>query len=145
ELTCMAVFVKLRAPMPRDPGRVDDALVAAIRDVTERAEEVEIRAALATLTSAEEKNLRRLLRNPPKLGLGPFGWADLARGTDPQVAAARELSGYYQLLTERDALAAMVGGHRTGPKVKTRAGAPQAPRPRSKRADAGREEYLLGL
>src|SRR5262249_41428982 len=100
ELTCTAVFVKVRAPMQRDRARVDEALVEAIRAVTEPAEDAEIRAALANLTSGEEKKLRQLLQHPPKLGLGPFGWADLARGTDPQVAAARELSGYYQLLSE---------------------------------------------
>jgi len=131
--------------MPRDPARVEDALVAAVRAVTERAKDAEIRAALATLTSAEEKNLRQLLRHPPKPGLGPYGWADLARGTDPQVAAARELSGYYQLLNERDALAAMVGGHRSGAKVKPKVAPAAAPRRRRRATDAERVEYLLGL
>ncbi len=137
--------MNVRGPMARDPARVDDALVAALRSVTERAEDVEIRTALATLTSAEEKNLRQLLRHPPKIALGPLGWADLARGMDPQVAAARELSGYYQLLTERDALAALVGGHRPAPKVKTQAGPARGPKRRSKSADSGRAEHLLGL
>src|SRR3954465_5084285 len=95
--------------MPRDPSMVSAALVARVRERTQAAGEAEIRAALAPLTDMEEKRLNRLLSNPPPAPLGPFAWADLARGIDPQVAAARELSGYYQLLAERNALAAMVG------------------------------------
>jgi hypothetical protein len=37
-----------------------------------------------------------------------MAWADIARGVSPQAAAARELSGYYTLLAERDALASML-------------------------------------
>ena len=99
--------------MTRDPARVDKALAQLVREQSKRAgrpaEEAEVRAALAPLSPAEEQVLRALLREaPPARPLGPFAWADLARGTQPQIAAARELGGYYALQAERDALAAMV-------------------------------------
>ena len=94
--------------MPRDPARVPEDLVVGVREHTEGAADEEIRAALSTLAAAEADRLRRLLRAPPSGGFGPFAWADLARGIDPQIAAARELSGYYRLQAERDALVAMV-------------------------------------
>ena len=95
--------------MRRDPATLPDDLVASVRAHTDGADDAEVRAALASLGPPEEKRLRRLLASPPPGRFGPFAWADLARGTTPQVAAARELSGYYGLLAERDALAAMVG------------------------------------
>jgi len=119
---------------------VDAQLVASVRDCTAGADETEIRAALSTLSPAEEKRLQRLLRDPPRIHLGPFAWADLARGTDPQIAAARELSGYYE--HQRDALAAQVAAAR--PRVgqarrsRTRA-------PKSKPATTERAQELLGL
>src|SRR5204863_5742347 len=84
-----------------------EELVALVRAHTHGAGDTEIRAALAPLTPAEEKRLQRMLRKPPAGIDGPAAWADLARGTDPTVVAARELSGYYALLAERDALAAL--------------------------------------
>lgn len=95
--------------MGRDPASVDADLVAQVRARSRPAAEAEVRAALAPLTPAEEKRLRSALLAPPPGPLGPFGWADVARGTEPAVAAAREISGYYALQAERDALAAMVG------------------------------------
>src|SRR6267143_1386797 len=130
--------------MPRDPARVDAQLVASVRDCTDGADETEIRAALSTLSPAEEKRLHRLLRDPPRSHLGPFAWADLARGTDPQIAAARELSGYYALQAERDALAALVSAARPQPRV----GQPRRSRtraPKSKPATTERAQELLGL
>src|SRR6267378_1212329 len=130
--------------MPRDPASVDAQLVARVRDCTDGADETEIRAALSTLSPAEEKRLQRLLRDPPRSHLSPFAWADLARGTDPQIAAARELSGYYALQMERDALAALVSAARPQPPVgqerraRTRA-------PKSKPATTERAQELLGL
>ena len=98
----------------RDPKSVDAELVELVGELSRRAgraaTEVEVRAALASLLPAEEKALRRMGRGaPPATPLGPMAWADLARGVEPSVAAARELGGYYQLLAERDALVAMVG------------------------------------
>ncbi len=98
----------------RDQSEVPGSLVALVGELCRRAgtepSELELRAALAPLSPAEEKVLRRSLNAGP-LGkpLGPMAFSDIARGTDPQVAVARELSGYYALLVERDALAAMVG------------------------------------
>src|SRR2546426_778238 len=82
---------------------------------------------------------------PPQGRFSPSGWVDLARGTDPQVAAARELSGYYQLLTERDALAAMLGGPAERPGVKTPVGAPEGRKRRARKTDADRAQHLLAL
>jgi hypothetical protein len=117
---------------------VDAQLVASVRDCTAGADETEIRAALSTLSPAEEKRLQRLLRDPPRIHLGPFAWADLARGTDPQIAAARELSGYYE--HQRDALAAQVAAARprVGQARRSRA-------PKSKPATTERAQELLGL
>jgi hypothetical protein len=143
--------------MPRDPSMVSAALVARVREHTQGADVAEIRAALAPLTDAEEKRLNRLLSNPPAAPLGPFAWADLARGIDVQVAAARELSGYYQLQAERDALAAMVGTPKrqrselsanANPNVKPNAKANRQRRTGAMSAQGRKEEritYLLGL
>src|SRR5713226_4962286 len=94
----------------RDPGKVDAELVALVRERTRGAQEAEVRAALAPLTPAEEKTLRQALRAEAGAELGPFGWADVARGVAVELATAREYAGYYVLQVERDALAAMIGG-----------------------------------
>jgi hypothetical protein len=140
--------------MARDPDTVDEALVAGVRAHTQAAGDAEIRAALASLTSREEKRLRRMLRDPPPGKFGPFAWADLARGTDAKIAAARELSGYYTLLAERDALASLARKPPAPPPVKARreAAAPRtdgefpAARPaRTGPARSERAQHLLGL
>jgi hypothetical protein len=109
--------------MRRDPISVPEDLVQGIRALTDGADEAGIRVALASLTPPEEKHLRRLLASPPPGRFGPLAWADLARGTDPQVAAARELSGYYTLLAERDTLATLLKnrGPARPPNPKTKA------------------------
>ena len=124
---------------------MDGELVAAVRVHTDDAGDAEVRAALATLSPAEEKTLQKLLRRPPPGRFSPSGWADLARGTDPQVAAARELSGYYRLLTERDALAAMVGEHAGQAKVKPLVGTRDSPKRRPHKIDESRVQHLLAL
>ncbi len=132
--------------MGRDPASVDAGLVAQVRARSRPAAEIEVRAALAPLTPAEEKRLRSALLAPPLSPLGPFGWADVARGIEPAVATAREISGYYALQAERDALAAMVGALPLPPPAappparKARAAKPP------KRADSSpRAQELLGL
>jgi hypothetical protein len=97
----------------RDPSVVDAELVALVGELSRRAGrpvlEHEVRAALAPLSPAQEAALRATSsREPPAAPLGPMAWADIARGVAPQAAAARELSGYYTLLAERDALASML-------------------------------------
>jgi hypothetical protein len=92
---------------------VDVELVALVGELSRRAGrpvlEHEVRAALAPLSAAQEAALRATsTREPPAAPLGPMAWADIARGVAPQAAAARELSGYYTLLAERDALASML-------------------------------------
>ena len=95
--------------MTRDPAKVDAELVALVRGRSRAAGDAEVRAALSPLSSVEEKTLRKALKSGA-LGLGPFGWADVARGVKVEVAQAREVSGYYALQAERDVLAAMVKG-----------------------------------
>src|SRR3954462_7056544 len=134
--------------MPRDRSTVKKELVARLRECAGGAEEAEIRAALAPLTPAEEKFLDRLLSNPPPGHFGPFAWADLARGLDPQVAAARELSGYYTLLAERDALAALAGKPAPPeviPARGRRAESTPSRRAPERNVPAERTNYLLGL
>jgi hypothetical protein len=135
--------------MPQDPARVDAELVGGVRAHAENADDAEVRAALATLTPAEQKRLGQLLRHPPAGRFSPFGWADLARGTDPQVAAAREVSGYYALLAERDALAAMVGEPKpraSRPPTRTPpAGPAREKKRRAPGPGAERSQHLLGL
>jgi len=138
--------------MRRDPATIPDDLVASVRAHTDGADDAEVRAALAPLGPAEEKRLRRLLESPPKGHFGPLAWADLARGTDAQVAAAREVSGYYTLLAERDALAALVSNPNQR-KPRTAKPKPE-PEPQSdperrlkpdRRARSARSQDLLGL
>lgn len=93
--------------MPRDPAQVDDELVALVGEAS-HAPEGEVRTALADLSPPEQKTLRRSLRAISG-ELSPQAWADLARGTKLEVVQARDLSGFYSLKAERDALAAMVG------------------------------------
>jgi hypothetical protein len=138
--------------MSRDPSMVSAALVARVREHAQGADDAEIRAALAPLTDKEEKRLNRLLVKPAPAPLGPFAWADLARGLDPRIAAARELSGYYQLLAERNALAAMVGApERRNAKPNANANPNPEPGTRRRRAQRGqgepsaRAQHLLGL
>ena len=150
--------MNVRRPMRRDADRVPEDLIAGVREMTESAADSEIRAALSGLSRKEEVQLRELLRDPPPGRFGPFAWADLARGISPQVAAARELSGYYELQAERDTLAAMVREEkgaqisRPVPSAAARWPEPAAPRKRSApRGSAAREEraartqHLLGL
>lgn len=100
------------------------------------AQEPEVRAALATLSLGQEAVLRRLSPStPPAAPLGPMAWADIARGVPPQAAAARELSGYYTLLAERDALASLLQG-RSAPPPKTAEVAKAGP-PGGAREEAG--------
>jgi len=93
--------------MRSDPAQVDDELVALVGEAS-HAPEAEVRAALADLSQPQQKTLRRSLRASAD-ELSPHAWADLARGTKLDVVQARELSGFYSLKAERDALAAMVG------------------------------------
>lgn len=101
-------------------------LIELLRELCRRAgrpaEDTELRAALEQLGAAEEAALRKAGRGPaPARPLGPFAWLDVARGIAPPVAAARELGGYYTLLAERDALAAMLGPGGTRPPAGARA------------------------
>jgi hypothetical protein len=156
-LTALALFSKVRGPMARDPASVDADLVALVRERSRPADEPEVRAALAPLTPAEEKALRRALLDPPRGRLGPFSWADIARGMEPQVAVARELSGYYALQAERDVLAAMVRVPPTAQHAEPRRAAIAEPAPTRPRrggavrekkppsANASRAETVLGL
>ena len=148
--------------MRRNPASVPEDLIRGIRFLTDGADEAGIRAALAPLDGAEEKRLRRLIASPPPGRFGPFAWADIARGVDPQVAAAREVSGYYALLAERDALAAMLASPSppqppnakpTNRKPRTQEpgrGPEPEPGPKGKsrghaKARADRAQHLLGL
>ncbi len=84
-----------------------------VRELSRRtgraADETETRAALLGLSASEVAGLRKALRGaPPARPLGPLAWVDVVRGVEPLVAAARELSGYYSLLAERDALASLL-------------------------------------
>jgi hypothetical protein len=116
----------------RDPSAVDAELVALVGELSRRAGrpvlEHEVRAALAPLSPAQEAVLRATSsREPPAAPLGPMAWVDIARGVAPQAAAARELSGYYTLLAERDALASMLEARSIPPPPA--AGPPTAPPP----------------
>jgi len=99
----------------RDPSAVEAKLVALVRELSRRAgraaSEDEARAALAPLSAKEEQALLHYAQSePPARPLGPMAWADLARGTSAQTAAAREMTGYYEMQIERDALAQMLRG-----------------------------------
>jgi hypothetical protein len=129
---------------------VDAELVAQVRERSRIAEEAEIRSALAPLSAGEEKVLRAALKSDISVHpLGPSAWADIARGLDPKLAGARELSGYYTLQAERDALAAIVGKQQPErARVPRTPPEPQRERPQRERKGAGaraRSGELLGL
>src|SRR5207247_192013 len=66
----------------------------------------------------------------------------IARGLDPELAAAREVSGYYTLRAERDALAALVRTQEPEAERRER----ERPKRERKRAGEGeRPRHLLGL
>jgi len=136
----------------RDPAKVDAELVALVKPRSRPSEEAEIRAALAPLSPAEERVLRKALAGDISVHpLGPAAWADIARGLDPELAAAREVSGYYTLRAERDALAAMVGqGPREPEPSREPERQPQRERKRERegereRGAQNRSRELLGL
>ena len=135
--------------MTRDPAKVDAELVALVRGRSRTAGDAEVRAALSPLTAAQEKALREALRSGAR-GLGPFGWADVARGVTAEVARAREMAGYYALQAERDVLAALVKGKDVAVDVEGDAPPKPAPSPPPKRrtprdANSRRTQDLLGL
>jgi hypothetical protein len=71
-------------------------------------EELEIQQALEGLDASELRQLQRVSREPlAARPLGPQALLDIVRGVQPRVAAAREISGYYDLKAERDALATL--------------------------------------
>jgi hypothetical protein len=114
-LTFDGVFPKVRTLLTtRDPSSEQLELVELVRELCRRAarpvDDVEIRSALQLASARDQTALRKLARaaKPPAAPLGPLAWLDVARGIDPSVASARELGGYYALLAERDALAAML-------------------------------------
>jgi hypothetical protein len=139
----------------RDLSAVDAELVALLgelsRSAGRAASEVEIRAALAPLGPDEEAVLRRVARGALAQPLGPMAWADVARGVEPALAAAREQSGYYTLLAERDALASLLkvrgpAPAASGAGVASAKGAPGSALLRSAGArPPGRAEEILGL
>lgn len=90
-------------------GRARDVIVD-VRSACEKSgrptTEAEVLRALDGLSADEAAALRRLARSPlPVRHLSPDALVDILRGVDPQVAAARELGGYYAMKAERDALA----------------------------------------
>lgn len=143
--------------MTRASDREDTELVALVRARSRPSDEAEVRAALGSLGEAEVSALRDALRAAPgTTALGPFAWADVARGVSREVAQAREIGGYYALKAERDALAALVrggaGASSSAPspprKAPARASAPALRRTRAMRRTAEadrRARELLGL
>lgn len=84
---------------------VDDVRVAC--EKTGRpTTDAEVRRALDALPASERDAVRLLARGAlAARPLGPDALVDIVRGVEAQVAAARELSGFYSLRAERDALA----------------------------------------
>lgn len=110
----------------RDPQAVEPSLVELMRALSSRAgrpaEELEARTALAALNPAQLTVLKSHAAGaPPAKPLGPMAWADIARGVDAQVAAARELGGYYEVEAERDALALIDAAKKKQKKAKAEA------------------------
>ncbi len=120
-MTFDGAFSKVRTLVATRESSSD--LIELVRELCRRAArpvgDVEIRGALALTSARDETALRKLAKlaatRPPALPLGPFAWLDVARGIDPAVAAAREMGGYYALLAERDALAALLQAREPAP------------------------------
>ncbi len=133
----------------RDPSTVDEKFVVLIRELARRADrpasEEEARAALAGLKAGEQA---RLLQHgagaPPARPLSVQAWADVARGASPETAAARELTGYYTLLAERDALAQVHAARASAAQVKpARARAAGQGATSGRRAKAGQADTSI--
>lgn len=90
-------------PLPRDVlNDVRGACETTGRPTTD----AEVERALASLSVPEVEAVHRLARTPLRTGpVGPEALVDMVRGTEPAVASARELGGYYAMKAERDALA----------------------------------------
>ena len=74
----------------------------------------EVQTALAELGRDELERIRLLARGGFDASpLGPDAIVDVLYGTDPTIAAARELTGYYEQAAEREALAAIKGSRRS--------------------------------
>jgi hypothetical protein len=92
-------------PLARD---VIDSVRIACTNSGRQVVDAEITRALEGLSEAELKAVLRVARNPPSARpLGPEAFLDIARGVEPGIAAAREISGYYELKAERDTLATL--------------------------------------
>lgn len=95
------------------PEDIDAEAVRAALEFCARASraasEAEVRDALSALSPEELARSRRISsQTPPAKPLGPHALADLARGVRADVAAARELGGYYALRAELSALKTIV-------------------------------------
>lgn len=108
-LDCQPVAATIPRPMATDsrspPRNVIDDVRAACSDSGRPTTEAEVIRALDALRPDELAKVHRLARSPLNARLGPDALVDVARGTPTDVAAARELAGYYRLRDERDALA----------------------------------------
>jgi hypothetical protein len=93
--------------------------VRAACEKTGRAvDDAELERALDGLPSADLKAVRLTARQPiDARPLGPQAIVDISRGVAPSLAAAREISGYYELRAERDALATIARRDRPAPAV----------------------------
>src|ERR1700722_14796623 len=97
--------------MPTEAELARD-VIHGVRAACERSgravQEPEVALAIEGLTEAELRGVLRVSREHTAHPLGPHAMVYIARGVAPAVAAARELSGYYELKAERDALAIQV-------------------------------------
>jgi len=96
---------------------IDDVRAACERTGRPTTDEEVVRA-LSPLASDERETLRRLARSPVDAApLGPDAWVEIARGVDADLASSREISGYYALKAERDALAVLAQKPRAARRV----------------------------
>lgn len=121
--------------MPRPmPARKDPShdLVNAVREACEASgrptSQGEAHRAVEPLAPEEREEVRRVIsKRLPHRALSPDAVVDLARGTPADVVGARQLVGYYSLIAERDALAALAQGRGEGTPAPAASVASEAP------------------
>lgn len=89
----------------RLPEDVPTPVAVAVSDFCRRARAPAspglVRDALALLTEADDDKVRALADSEPTAKLGPFAVVDVVLGTQADVAAEREQSGYYETIRRK--------------------------------------------
>src|SRR4051812_47748352 len=93
----------------RRPDEVPTPVAVAVSDFCRRAKApataVEVRDALSTVSEADDFRVKAVADGEPAASpLGPFAVIDLVHGAEPELAAQRQRTGYYEIVQQLIAL-----------------------------------------